>query len=78
MVKLKTGDKVMLTNVDNILFGDKYWKENDIAEVVRVSSLGGVEVTTKRGGSFYIMRSELPYLIKMLPANAKREENKDA
>ena len=44
---LKVGDKVRILNVDAILFGRKYWKNGDVAEVVSFNDLGRPQLRRK-------------------------------
>lgn len=81
----KVGDKVVVANVDGIMYGKNYFKDGEIAEIARVEADGsqtyGFDLLAPAATdyderdnidgvpSLFIMSSEFQHLVKVLPDN---------
>lgn len=85
MVKFKVGDSVIVTNVAGIMYGDSYFKDNEVTTVARVEEDGsqtyGIDLYAPNASnpdkrdningipSLYIMSEEFVNIAKLLPDN---------
>src|SRR5690554_222502 len=75
MAKFKVGDKVRINDVDRIRYGDFFWRNGDVTEVMEVDDDGDILVKVTRGifreEAFLIAKREFDYIEKVAETPTK-------
>src|SRR5690554_4090460 len=79
MAKFKVGDKVRINDVDRINYGDFFWRNGDVTEVMEVDDDGDILVKVTRGifreEAFLITKREFDYIEKVAETPTKLTKN---
>jgi|SRR5690554_3587799 len=79
MAKFKVGDKVRINDVDRINYGDFFWRNGDVTEVMEVDDDGDILVKVTRGifreEAFLIAKREFDYIEKVAETPTKLTKN---
>jgi len=71
MAKFNVGDKVRILDVDSILYGNLFFNNSDIYEVVSVDSYGYIYVANTDGRVHIITKNEFHAIEKVSDTEAQ-------
>jgi len=71
MAKFNVGDKVRILDVDSILYGNLFFNNSDINEVVSVDSYGYIYVANADGRVHIITKNEFHAIEKVSDTEAQ-------